>query len=161
MAEFLTAAAFVLEEEGGYEPPSAADPGGETNYGISKRAYPDEDIKNMTPGMAKAIYRADFWRFDNVNDQDVANKLLDLTVNLGLARGVRLAQQALVYFFPGKVMMTDGVFGPAMLALINACPPAKLLRELRARQSQRYCADVSKNPAEAPLALGLFRRAAR
>jgi lysozyme family protein len=35
----------VLKHEGGYvNDPN--DPGGETNYGISKRAYPDVDIKN-------------------------------------------------------------------------------------------------------------------
>ena len=33
--------------EGGYVN-NPADPGGETKYGISRRAYPGEDIANMT-----------------------------------------------------------------------------------------------------------------
>ena len=37
----------VLESEGGYVN-DKDDPGGETNMGISKRAYPDLDIKNLT-----------------------------------------------------------------------------------------------------------------
>lgn len=160
MADFEKAAAFVLEEEGGYEAATAADPGGETRYGISKRAYPNEDIKNLSVDRAKQIYRADFWRFDGVKDQDVANKLLDLTVNLGIGNGVRLAQRSLSSFFAGAFIQ-DGVFGTHTLELVNECPPDKLLRELRTRQAQRYCDDVRANPAELQLELGLFRRAAR
>lgn len=160
MADFEIAAAYVLEEEGGYEAPTPADPGGETNFGISKRAYPNEDIKGMTPERAKQIYRADFWRFDSVNDQGIANKLLDLAVNLGLSQGARVAQAALGYFFVGTAVV-DGMFGSRTLDLVNRCAPDKLLRELRARQAQRYCDDVRKNPAELPDELGLLRRAVR
>ena len=32
-----------------------SDPGGETNWGISKREYPDLDIKNLTRDEAKAV----------------------------------------------------------------------------------------------------------
>jgi len=57
---FERALAFVLAKEGGYvNDPS--DPGGETNYGISKRAYPDLDIKALTLEDAKAIYWTDYW----------------------------------------------------------------------------------------------------
>ena len=44
----------VLHHEGGYVN-DPKDPGGETNYGISKRAYPDVDIKNLTEDGAKDI----------------------------------------------------------------------------------------------------------
>lgn len=37
------------------------DPGGETKYGISKRAYPKVDIKNLTLEQAKKIYHDDYW----------------------------------------------------------------------------------------------------
>ena len=50
----------VLHHEGGYVN-DPKDPGGETNYGISKRAYPDVDIKNLTEDGAKDIYRRDYW----------------------------------------------------------------------------------------------------
>ena len=44
MAEFSLAIPIVLENEGGYvDDPN--DPGGETNFGISKRSYPNVDIK--------------------------------------------------------------------------------------------------------------------
>ena len=50
----------LIGHEGGYVN-DARDPGGETKYGISKRAYPDEDIAGLTLERAKQIYRRDCW----------------------------------------------------------------------------------------------------
>lgn len=51
---------FTLKHEGGYinDP---KDPGGETKWGISKRAYPNLDIKNLQPSQAADIYANDYW----------------------------------------------------------------------------------------------------
>ena len=50
----------LIGHEGGYvNHPS--DPGGATNFGISKRSYPGEDIAGMTLERAKTIYKRDFW----------------------------------------------------------------------------------------------------
>ncbi len=58
--KFNKAVRIILAHEGGYVN-HPADPGGETNMGISKRSYPDLDIKNLTVAMAKEIYFRDFW----------------------------------------------------------------------------------------------------
>ena len=50
----------VLEHEGGYVN-DPHDAGGETNFGIAKRWYPDVDIKNLTKEQAKKIYHQDYW----------------------------------------------------------------------------------------------------
>ena len=60
MNEFDKALKFVLKWEGGYSN-DPNDPGGETKYGISKRSYPHEDIKNMTLERAKKIYYENYW----------------------------------------------------------------------------------------------------
>ena len=52
---------FVLSIEGGYVN-DPKDPGGETKYGISKRAYPDVDIARLTESEAKEIYKRDYWQ---------------------------------------------------------------------------------------------------
>jgi hypothetical protein len=57
---FGNAVEFVLRWEGGYVN-NPRDPGGETNFGISKRAHPDEDIANMTRERAIEIYRRHYW----------------------------------------------------------------------------------------------------
>ncbi len=52
--------AFTLKHEGGYVN-NPNDRGGETNWGISKKNHPNEDIKNMTPERASDIYAQDYW----------------------------------------------------------------------------------------------------
>ena len=60
MDKFRKSLAFTLPHEGEYvNDPN--DPGGETKWGISKRAYPDLDIRNLTPLQAANIYATDYW----------------------------------------------------------------------------------------------------
>jgi len=77
----------ILRHEGGYvNHPN--DPGGETNYGISKRQYPHLDIKNLTREQAKVIYYYDYWvkyRCDKLAkiSFQVATKYCDFLINAG------------------------------------------------------------------------------
>lgn len=59
--DFDRAVAWVLDQEGGYTAGIPGDPGGETNWGISKGAYPDLDIKALTRDEAIELYRRDYW----------------------------------------------------------------------------------------------------
>ena len=83
-ANFDRAFAVVVGVEGGYtfDP---QDPGGETNFGISKREYPDVDIKNLTLDQAKAIYLRDFWNPHDLDTLEYGKALLvfDCAVNGG------------------------------------------------------------------------------
>ena len=63
---------ITLKHEGGYVH-DPKDLGGETNFGIAKRFYPEVDIKNLTKEEAKDIYRRDYW---------VRNKVEELPENL-------------------------------------------------------------------------------
>ena len=65
--KFGDAIKVILKHEGGYVNDSD-DPGGETNMGISKRAYPEIDIKRLTEAEATAIYYDDYWRPARVED---------------------------------------------------------------------------------------------
>lgn len=60
MSKFDACLAFTLSWEGGYVN-NPADPGGETKYGISKRAYPKLDIANLTLEQARDIYYRDYY----------------------------------------------------------------------------------------------------
>lgn len=104
----------LLGHEGGYVN-LPADPGGETNWGVSKRSYPTLDIKNLTQAQAKAIYLRDFWTpagCDKV-PSGVAFDLFDTAVNSGVDRAVKMLQTAVG-------VTSDGRLGPATLAAINA-----------------------------------------
>ena len=90
-ANFNRAFTFVVGEEGGYVN-NPADPGGETKFGISKRAYPDLDIANLTLEQAKAIYHKDYWDTLalDMRPYGAALCLFDCGVNQGVARALEL-----------------------------------------------------------------------
>lgn len=94
MADFEKAIQKILRSEGGYvNDPN--DKGGETKYGISKRSYPNVDIKNLTLAGAKAIYKRDFWDKvggDLINDQSIADLLVDSAVNEGVTPALNRAK---------------------------------------------------------------------
>lgn len=73
--------------EGGYTN-DPDDPGGETKWGISKRAYPDLDIANLTLEDAIEIYRKDYWNPCNCDNLDwpLACAVFDTAVNCGVKR---------------------------------------------------------------------------
>ena len=156
MATFDKAIGAVLEHEGGYTfDPN--DPGGETKYGISRKTYPNLDIKALTLDQAKAIYKRDYWIYSRIQDQDVATKVFDMAVNLGPPAAHRLLQTALLAL--GETVAVDGVFGPQTLAATNRVNPEQLLQELRARAAVYYAQTVVANPPEQKFLLGWMRRA--
>jgi lysozyme family protein len=105
---------FTVGLEGGYVN-NPKDPGGETKYGISKRAYPDVDIKNLTMEQAKTIYLNDYWKkcACDLMNYPLSDLVFDFAVNSGRKRAV-IELQKLVEVNP------DGVIGAATIAKINA-----------------------------------------
>jgi len=85
----------VIRREGGYVA-DRADRGGETKFGISKRAYPNLDIANLTEAEAARIYKRDYW--DKIKaDQLPANireMAFDAAVNQGVAWTLDALKQA-------------------------------------------------------------------
>lgn len=86
---------FVLRHEGGYSN-DPNDPGGETNWGISKRSYPDRDIKNLTIDQAKDIYYNDYWLKNDceIREWPLDLILFDTAVNMGSKRAKVLQQES-------------------------------------------------------------------
>lgn len=101
----------VLKHEGGYVW-DKDDKGGETNYGISKRAYPDIDIKNLTKEKAKEIYRQDYWlkSYADKLPLDVRYIHFDTAINMGLNRAAKLLQESI-----GGIAI-DGIIGNQTLS---------------------------------------------
>jgi lysozyme family protein len=88
---------IILKHEGGYTN-NPNDPGLETKYGISKKSYPNEDIKTLTYLQAKEIYRRDFWEKLGVHNLPETHRLMyfDCAVNQGPGRAKALYDQAKV-----------------------------------------------------------------
>lgn len=94
MLSFAIDMTFVFKWEGGYVN-DVSDPGGETNFGISKRAYPNVDIKNLTKQGAQAIYQRDYWNALQCDtlDQSLAAAVLDTAINMGVGRAKQFLNQ--------------------------------------------------------------------
>ena len=111
---FDRAFAAVVGEEGGYVN-DPRDPGGETRYGISKRAHPGVNIGALTLAGAKAIYRQDYW--DRVQGDALPPPLalivFDLAVNAGVRPAATMLQRVLG-------VTADGSIGAQTLAAIEA-----------------------------------------
>lgn len=109
MEHFSEIIPIVLRHEGGYVN-DPLDKGGETNYGISKRSYPNEDIKRMTPERATEIYRRDFWVPAQCSSMPPAIRGIhfDTAVNCGLTRAAKILQAA-------AGVTVDGLIGPVTL----------------------------------------------
>lgn len=87
---------LVIGHEGGYVN-DPQDPGGETKFGISKRAYPMLDIKNLTIEQARELYLKDYWfaaGCDHVASDAMAMLMFDCAVNQGVTRAKQIAAKA-------------------------------------------------------------------
>lgn len=165
---FAQALAFTLQREGGYVN-DPADPGGETNYGLSKRAYPDLDIRNLTLEQAAQIYRRDYWErpgFNRVAEvaPALAVRLFDLGVNCGTVTAGKMLQRAIntilgadvpprrmnpwrekiARLLGGKPLLVDGAIGPVTLEVLRICPHDGA--ELAALKGEAYLHYSKLNP---------------
>lgn len=175
MARFEDAIGVVLEHEGGYVN-NPNDPGGETYYGISLRFLREHDIdidgdgsvsafdiRVMTVEKAKALYKKYFWDplpLDEVKDQQIATKIFDICVNMGISRGVRILQRALRR--RDIDIPANGKFGPRTLGSVNlfAPFPQRLLAEIKAEQALYYKTLARLKPHLSTFLKGWLRRAA-
>lgn len=120
---FMDAVTIVLEHEGGYvNHPS--DPGGETNFGITKGAARAHgytgDMRYIPMGVVQHIYRLSYW--DKVRAMELPPALrlhvFDAAVNSGVSRAIRWLQEA-------AGVDVDGVIGPKTLHAALSVSPAR------------------------------------
>ena len=143
MAEFKIAVAKTIHNEGGDKYTDIPDDkGGPTKYGISLKFYrticalgsdkvlhPNataDDIKNLTLDVAEWIYLNCFWnpnRYGQINDQDVANKVFDMSVLIGPHHAnIMLQQSCNADLDPDDDdghTICDGIIGPNSIRDIN------------------------------------------
>lgn len=105
----------VLKHEGGYVW-DKDDLGGETNFGIAKRYFPEEDIKRLTVERAKMIYLNYYWlpmSLDGMADES-ALEIFDHAVNAGKRTSIRMAQNMIG-------VVADGIVGPITRGAVTNC----------------------------------------
>lgn len=137
---------FLMDNEGGYAN-NKNDLGGETKYGISKRSYPNVDIKNLTLDVAKLIYKRDFWDiafFDKFAKEKLAIKVFDIGVNTGIRTVIKLLQNSIVAL--GGAIKVDGIIGQETLKYISLMDEEKLLSCFENNVISHYASLIRKNP---------------
>lgn len=132
MDAFQRAFEVVIGHEGGYVN-DPRDPGGETKYGISKRANPDVDIRNLTLAKAQWIYRQRYWLplHADAMPESAAIQVFDAAVNHGLRAATRMMQRALQ-------VPDDGVIGPVTLNAMVAADDARFVARFAAERLMFY-----------------------
>lgn len=118
----------LIGHEGGYVN-NPADPGGETNWGVSKRSYPHLNIKALTRHAAREIYHNDFWHRINGDKMydGVAYQLFDFAVNSGIETAIRYLQRAIG-------VADDGHWGPRSQAAADAMTESDTIMLLNAER---------------------------
>ena len=144
----------VLEHEGGYVN-DPKDLGGETKYGITKRFYPDVDIKNLTVEQAKEIYKKDYWDRNRVESlpQELWHIFFDMCVNMGRRTAVKVLQRAANN--KGRNIDVDGGLGPMTIKALKGVE----LDRVRAFRVKYYVDLITARPEQEKFYLGWFRRA--
>lgn len=153
MADFKKAFEKVIIIEGGYSD-DAADRGGETKYGISKRSYPDVDIASLTLDGARDIYQRDFWdslHLEELVSQEIAEEVFDSHVNVGrrVAKWLQQAYNLTNYWQGNEELVEDGIIGPKTIAAINQSRyPERILKVLNGLQIGHYIKIVKSDPSQ-------------
>tara|TARA_R110000765_G_scaffold165913_1_gene270870 strand:+ start:160 stop:642 length:483 start_codon:yes stop_codon:yes gene_type:complete len=145
----------VLKREGGYVN-DPTDMGGETRYGISKRSYPDIDIKELTVRQATDIYLKDYWIPSKAEKlpEDIRADYFDSVVNHGQGNAVKILQRAVNSTGSPKIAV-DGRIGR------NTIRESRRLKKSRfqAFRTLFYSQIIHKNQSQEKYWYGWFKRA--
>jgi len=145
----------VIGREGGYVN-DPDDPGGETKYGISKKAYPKVDIKNLTLDDAVEIYKDEYWlpaKVERLPDK-LQGQYFDMVVNQGIAKSAKILQRACNGKNKSKIQV-DGKVGPKTIKATAKLEPERL----RAYRLMEYARLALTRPELEKYYYGWVRRA--
>lgn len=160
----------IIRREGGYVN-HPADKGGPTKYGITLKTLSEyrgkpcteNDVKALTKAVAASIYYQRYYLAPNIDSLpvDIQPVVLDMAVNMGPSRAIRLLQQALDGFVDDPIDV-DGVIG---LRTINAATSVyrkharKLTQAITDERIKFYRRIVANNPSQSVFLAGWINRA--
>jgi lysozyme family protein len=152
MADLQTALDYLAPDEGGF----TVDNGGPTNFGVTQanaRAYQGYTgaMEDYTYDQAVDFYNRWGWgpgNFDAIEDQNVANAIFDIAVNVGMGGIGAVVQAALNDSTISWTGSNDGKWGPETLAAVNDCDPDTFIVAFSAAALANYhrIADGDSSP---------------
>ncbi|HKV93067.1 MAG TPA: glycosyl hydrolase 108 family protein [Candidatus Angelobacter sp.] len=169
MADFKQAFAHTLKLEEIIE-----DAGGRTRFGIAGKFHPELTEEFFTGPAEEALATAqrieeqEYWdamRLAELTNQNVANKLFDMGVNMGVRPAAIYAQRAANVLLGRSAsgaeqrLAEDGVIGAKTLAAMGRCDAREFYQTLCELSEAHYRHVAAVNPAQAGNLKGWLRRA--
>lgn len=161
---FRKAVTFVLISEGALHADGTPTPdlgyvndptdlGGETKGGISKRAFPHLDIKNLTLEKIVSLYHVRYWRAAHCADWSapVALMVFDAAVQHGPVTAIELLQEV-------SGAKADGKVGPLTRAAVAALDKGYLVNRYSLRRARFYARIITKNQSQTRFIEGWHNR---
>jgi len=156
---------FIKSWEGGFSN-RKEDAGGPTNMGVTiatwrAQGYDKDgdgdidvdDLREITEEDAKSIFERkywDRWKADQIQDQSIANILVDWVWGSGV-HGIKIPQRMLR-------VQVDGIVGPKTLAALNAQEPKSFFEALRRERENFFERICETRPANRANLKGWLRR---
>lgn len=165
MAKLDPLAKFILSFEGGYVN-DPKDRGGATNMGVTIATWKAQgydkngdgkidvkDLRIISVADAINIMRKNYWnrwKADQINDQNLANTLVDWVWGSG-KNGIVIPQQMLG-------VTADGIVGPNTIKALNDVYAPAFFEKLRKRRLQYIDNIIRSNPSQKRFQAGWYRR---
>lgn len=170
MADFKTAFLSTLQHEDSTRSGKVTmDAGGRTRFGIAEKFHPALPEEFFTGPVEDALAEAEkieereYWdrmRLAEVENQNVANKLFDMGVNMGVLQAAVYAQRATNSLLAGEArLIEDGEIGVKTVAAINGADPITYYQALCELSAAHYRHVAAVNPAQAVNLQGWMKRA--
>ena len=157
---WTTAFEAVIKSEGGYVN-DPHDRGGETNLGVTKKAWADYigravadgEMKSLTKDVVQPFYKKMYW--DKVRGDELPSGLdyavFDFAVNAGPGRAAKFLQQAVG-------VTADGAIGPGTMAAVAKADPKHALDQFSAAKTAFYKGLVDRDPTQQKFFKGWMAR---
>jgi lysozyme family protein len=142
---------------------TTAPDGKRTRFGIDEHWHPEltNCLYYSSMGsvaalqIARGIYDVNYCQplcIAEIDNQEIANKLLSLGVNVGVVNAARMLQDAVT-------VSGDGRIGPLTLHALDLADPTKVMEDLRAEATNYYDEVVARDPDKQMFLQGWLRRA--
>jgi lysozyme family protein len=133
-----------------------------TNFGISARSYPNEDIKGMKLARATELYLADFYAPSKLamlprQAMIVTVKVFDVGVDIGMRHAVTCLQRALRSL--GRKVAEDGLVGEEVAGAVFAVDVQPLYAAVKSELAGYYRLVAQTHPDQAGELAGWLNRA--
>ncbi len=185
MALFQDALSELLVHEGGWVN-DPDDPGAETYCGISRKYYPDWGGWNIIDSykgamrfpsvlsevgklktLVEQFYFQEWWtplQLGMIQEQESANEILEMAVNIGKVNAIRIVQNALNLLNQAGVLyketLVDGIIGIETIGLINRFTGKRrpLVKAINHLQADYYIKKIEQNPKKKKFFYGWLSR---